>query len=53
MWAIGKVILLVGLFLTFSFALSGADYVINMGPPSGVDDTAVLQGALDGCVQQH
>ncbi len=45
--------LLLGLMLAMSLPALAGNYVVYVGPPSGVDDTAVLQGALDVCVQQH
>ena len=45
---------LVSLILAVAFPCwAGSDYTIYVGPPSGGDDTAMLQAALDDCMTNH
>lgn len=57
MKAMTKMILLFGLFFLITIfvvvALPGSNYTVYVDPPSGGDDTAVLQAALDECMTGH
>jgi hypothetical protein len=39
--------------LAFCMSAAAGVYTVNVGPPSGGDDTAVLQAALDDCMNNH
>ena len=45
--------LLLGLSLVMCIPAWASDYLLPVGPPSGGDDTAVLQAALDDCMTNH
>lgn len=47
------IVLGLGLILTLWCRSALGQYVVNVGPPSGEDDTAVLQAALDNCMTNH
>ena len=43
----------VGFFLVFAAPSAVAQFVVSVPPPSGGDDTAVLQAALDNCMANN
>ena len=45
--------LVLGLTLLMCIPAYSADYVVQVGPPGGVDDTDMLQAALDDCMTNH
>jgi hypothetical protein len=51
---LGRWVGMLGIFLlAFRVSVAAGVYTVNVGPPSGGDDTAVLQAALDDCMTNH